>query len=263
MIFNSVEYLLYFPIVAVLYFLLPQKAKNYWLLAASFYFYMSWNAGYGLLLAGSITITYVAALCMERCRLQKNEKGVKAAMLASLFLNLGALAWFKYLGFLGQNVNLVLGLFGKGPVTIPDILLPVGISFYIFQALGYTLDVYFQKTKAEKNFFTYALFVSFFPQLVAGPIERSTNLLPQFYEEHVFEVQRIKRGLLMMLWGLFMKMVIADRLSLIITGVYSDYLAYNGLELFWLPRFSAFRSIAILRGILILPSAVPAFWDFA
>ncbi len=232
MIFNSVEYLLYFPIVAVLYFLLPQKLRNYWLLAASFFFYMSWNKAYGLLLAGSILVTYLAALATEGCRSKGNEKGAKAAMLASLFLNLGALAWFKYLGFLGQNVNFLLGLMGKEAITIPDILLPVGISFYIFQALGYALDVYFGKIRAEKNLFTYALFVSFFPQLVAGPIERSRNLLPQFYEEHTFEVARVKRGLLMMLWGLFMKMVIADRLSLIVTGVYGEYLAYNGFELF-------------------------------
>ncbi len=225
MIFNSVTYLVFFPAVTLLYFLLPYRFRNLWLLAASFLFYMNWNAAYGLLLLGSVVITYLTALLMEKT----SEQGRRRAVMAvGLLLNLGALIYFKYSGFLIDNLNLILP--GR-EFKAPDILLPVGISFYIFQALGYMLDVYYQKIAAEKNFFKYALFVSFFPQLVAGPIERSKNLLPQFDEKHDFDVDRVRSGLLLMLWGLFMKMVIADRLCLIVDHIFDSYLEYNGMEI--------------------------------
>ena len=225
MIFNSVTYLFFFPAVVLIYFLLPHKFRNIWLLAASFLFYMNWNAAYGLLLLASIVITYTASLLMQRAQ---TDAGRRAVMTASLLLNLAALIWFKYSAFLIQNINAFLP--GRS-LKIPDILLPVGISFYIFQALGYTLDVYFKRILPEKNFFKYALFVSFFPQLVAGPIERSKNLLPQFDVRHTFDTDRVRRGLLMMLWGLFMKMVIADKVALVVNRIFDNYLEYNGAEI--------------------------------
>ena len=225
MIFNSVTYLFFFPAVVLLYFLLPHRFRNLWLLAASFLFYMNWNAAYGLLLFGSILVTYLTAVGMEKT---EKHSGRKAVMLTGLVLNLGALIYFKYSGFLVNNLNHLLP---GSQIQPPDILLPVGISFYIFQALGYTLDVYYQKIRPEKNFFRYALFVSFFPQLVAGPIERSRNLLPQFEEKHTFDVDRVRRGLLLMLWGLFMKIVIADRLCLVVDTVFDSFLEYNGMEI--------------------------------
>ncbi|MCR5417503.1 MAG: MBOAT family protein [Lachnospiraceae bacterium] len=227
MIFHSVAYLVFFPAVVILYFILPQKVRNYWLLAASFVFYMNWNAAYGLLLLASILITYGAALLMEKAE----SRNVRLALMwGGLILNLGMLIWFKYTGFLIHNLN-ALKLFGS-PIPVPDILLPVGISFFVFQALGYMLDVYRGKVKAEHHLGKYALFVSFFPQLVAGPIERSTNLLPQFDEKHEFDTDRVREGLLMMLWGLFMKIVIADRLAVIVDRIFEGYLEYTGAELF-------------------------------
>ena len=226
MIFNSVSYLLFFPIVTILYFAFPKKLRNAWLLIASYFFYMNWNAAYGLLLFGSTVITYLCSLLVEWAKEKKQSvRLAKAAMTASFLLNLGLLFYFKYLNFTIVNLNRISSLFHGRQISAFDILLPVGISFYIFQALGYTMDVYRGKIKACRNFFRYALFVSFFPQLVAGPIERSDNLLPQFEEEHTFDTDRIREGRLWMLWGLFLKIVNADNLSVYITEIY-DIAAY-------------------------------------
>lgn len=231
-IFNSVDYLIFFPIVVLLYFLLPQKLRNFWLLLASYYFYMNWNAGYALLLLGSTLVTYLCGLLLDRLREKKRAAGMKLLLCVSFLLNLGILFVFKYADFFADNLGRLCAA-GGYDVAIRrfDLVLPVGISFYIFQALGYTMDVYRGQARAEKNFFKYALFVSFFPQLVAGPIERSRNLLRQFDEKHTFEVERVRRGLLMMAWGLFMKVVIADNLSILVQAVYEDYLAYTGVEI--------------------------------
>ena len=170
MIFNSVSYLLFFPIVTILYFAFPKKLRNAWLLIASYFFYMNWNAAYGLLLFGATVITYLCSLLVEWAKEKKQSvRLAKAAMAASFLLNLGLLFYFKYLNFAIVNLNRISSLFHGRQISAFDILLPVGISFYIFQALGYTMDVYRGKIKACRNFFRYALFVSFFPQLVAGP----------------------------------------------------------------------------------------------
>ena len=242
MIFNSVSYLLFFPIVTILYFAFPKKLRNAWLLIASYFFYMNWNAAYGLLLFGSTMITYLCSLLVEWAKEKKQSvRLAKAAMAASFLLNLGLLFYFKYLNFAIVNLNRISSLFHGRQISAFDILLPVGISFYIFQALGYTMDVYRGKIKACRNFFRYALFVSFFPQLVAGPIERSDNLLPQFEEEHTFDTDRIREGLLWMLWGLFLKIVIADNLSVYITEIYDNYLAYTGAEIVFATVLFAFQ----------------------
>ena len=242
MIFNSVSYLLFFPIVTILYFAFPKKLRNAWLLIASYFFYMNWNAAYGLLLFGSTVITYLCSLLVEWAKEKKQSvRLAKDAMAASFLLNLGLLFYFKYLNFAIVNLNRISSLFHGRQLSAFDILLPVGISFYIFQALGYTMDVYRGKIKACRNFFRYALFVSFFPQLVAGPIERSDNLLPQFEEEHTFDTDRIREGLLWMLWGLFLKIVIADNLSVYITEIYDNYLAYTGAEIVFATVLFAFQ----------------------
>ena len=242
MIFNSVSYLLFFPIVTILYFAFPKKLRNAWLLIASYFFYMNWNAVYGLLLFSSTVITYLCSLLVEWAKVKKQSiKLAKAAMAVSFLLNLGLLFYFKYLNFAIVNLNRISSLFHGRQISAFDILLPVGISFYIFQALGYTMDVYRGKIKACRNFFRYALFVSFFPQLVAGPIERSDNLLPQFEEEHTFDTDRIREGLLWMLWGLFLKIVIADNLSVYITEIYDNYLAYTGAEIVFATVLFAFQ----------------------
>ncbi len=242
MIFNSVSYLLFFPVVVLLYFALPYKLRNVWLLVVSYYFYMNWNAKYALLLAGSTLITYVCSLLVSHFRDKGKTVLAKWSLAGSFVINIGILFVFKYSNFFAENINRLMEAFGQGArISAFDVVLPVGISFYIFQALSYTMDVYRGEIKATKNLLRYALFVSFFPQLVAGPIERSKNLLAQFEEKHTFDVDRVRSGLLTMLWGLFMKIVIADNLSGIVTNVYDNYLSYTGVEILLATALFAFQ----------------------
>lgn len=244
MLFNSLDYLIFFPIVILLYFAIPTKLKeirNLWLLVASYYFYMNWNAAYALLLFGSTFVTYLAGILIESAMAKDKTNLAKWTLGISFTINIGILFFYKYVNFFINNVNKILGLSGEHQIGALDILLPVGISFYIFQALGYTMDVYRKKTKATTNLFRYMLFVSFFPQLVAGPIERSTNLLKQFDEEHRFDVDRVREGLLTMLWGLFMKIMIADNLAVYIDAVYENYPAYTGIEIVLATMMFAFQ----------------------
>ncbi len=218
MLFNSLEFLLFFPIVCIFYYVIPSnKWRNLFLLAASYYFYMCWEPVYALLLLGSTVITFFAALGIEKFRDQK-----KLFLYASVIANLAILFFFKYFNWAAENIAFLmdkLGVYMKVPEF--NVLLPVGISFYIFQALGYTIDAYRGDVKTEKNFFLYALFVSFFPQLVAGPIERSTNLLQQFKTKHYFDGNRAINGLQLMLWGFFLKLVVADNLAIYVDEVYN------------------------------------------
>lgn len=229
MLFNSVAFLLFFPILCIIYFCIPSdkiRIRNMLLLFASYFFYMNWKAEYALLLLSSTVITYVAALGISR----STEKGRKKLFLViSIVLNLAILFFFKYYNFLADNVEMLLGNCGL-KIDIPDfpLLLPVGISFYTFQALGYSIDVYRGTTPVEKNFATYALFVSFFPQLVAGPIERSNNLLPQFKKQHLFDYDRVMGGVKLMLWGYFMKLVLADRCGIYVDAIYNNVAHHNG-----------------------------------
>lgn len=229
MVFNSYSFLIFFPIVVLVNFLIPKKAQYLWLLAASYYFYMNWDARYVLLLLFSTTVTYLCGLAIERTEVPKTKK---IALAAGFILNIGVLFFFKYFDFTIETINLLLS--GTG-FSIPNpnfnILLPVGISFYIFQALSYIMDVYRKEIGAEKNFLKYALFVSFFPQLVAGPIERSKNLIRQVNETHRFDFEKMRDGLLIMSWGYFLKLVIADRVAIIVDTVYGSYTEYGGVYL--------------------------------
>lgn len=232
MIFNSIDYLLFFPVVVCLYFLMPKRLKNLWLLVVSYYFYMQWNMKYALLLAGSTFITYAGGLFIERFRSKGKEAPAKACLGITFALNLLILFFFKYINFAIDNINRLAGAVNvEVNLTHFDILLPVGISFYIFQALSYSMDVYRGEIKATRNILKYALFVSFFPQLVAGPIERSKNLLGQFDREHKFNVENARKGLFMMAWGLFMKMVIADNIASTVDMVFGNYNGFSGIEI--------------------------------
>ncbi len=229
MLFNSIAFLLFFPIVCVLFFCIPStqiRARNLLLLIASYYFYMNWEPLYALLLLTSTVITYLAALGIERFK-EKYKR--RLCLVNSLVLNLAILFLFKYYNFLALNIETVLQASGLG-IDIPKfgLLLPVGISFYTFQALGYSIDVYLGTTKVERDFPTYALFVSFFPQLVAGPIERSNNLLPQFKQQHHFDYDTVMAGMRLMLWGYFMKMVLADRCGLYVDTIFNNVNMHNG-----------------------------------
>ncbi len=244
MLFNSFSYLIFFPVVVLLYFVIPHKARYLWLLAASYYFYMAWNPKYALLMGLSTLLTYLSGLlignenrlvgCAESG--SRRHKGAlsrkKLWVFLSMVSNLSILFLFKYFDFFIDNLNRVLGRFGMELLNPAfDVILPVGISFYTFQALSYTMDVYRGEIYVEKNPFKYALFVSFFPQLVAGPIERSKNLLVQISRRHYFDYERVKNGLLLMFWGFFLKLVVADRVAVIVNTVYNGYTNYQGLVL--------------------------------
>lgn len=230
MLFNSVDFMIFFPAVVLIYLVLPKKIRYLWLLFASYYFYMGWNPKYALLIAVSTIITYGSGILLDSGFGYK-----KLVVFFSFFSNLGILFCFKYLDLALNSINTVLAGLGLQMVSKPfDFLLPVGISFYTFQALGYTMDVYRGDIKAEKNIFKYALFVSFFPQLVAGPIERSKNLLVQVQEvplQKLWIYDRITRGLMLMLWGFFQKMVIADRIAILVNQVFNEYYLYQSTAL--------------------------------
>ena len=229
MLFNSLEFLIFFPIVTLAYFLIPHKVRYLWLLGASYYFYMCWNPEYALLMATSTIITYLSGIFIDK---GKTELSRKITVGVSFTLNLAILFYFKYFYFTVDNINLLRQVL-KLPALTPkfDVILPVGISFYTFQALSYTVDVYRKELAPEKNFFKYALFVSFFPQLVAGPIERSKNLVSQISERHYFDYERARHGLLVMLWGFFQKLVIADRAAILVNTVYNGAENYGGIML--------------------------------
>lgn len=234
MLFNSIDFMIFFPIVIAFYFIIPRKFRYIWLLVASYYFYMSWNAKYALLIGFSTLVTWISGLLIGRFSHDSFKK--KLFVAGSLIINLGILFLFKYSTFFLDNIyNTILSHLGLAVVERRrHITLPVGISFYTFQALGYTIDVYRGDIKAEKNLLRYALFVSFFPQLVAGPIERSKNLLSQIQNVSNFQLWNIKRitsGAILMIWGLFMKMVIADRISIIVDNVFNNYRMYGSTEL--------------------------------
>lgn len=187
---------------------------------------MNWEPAYALLLLSSTLITYLAALGIHH---SSGQRGKKASLIASLILNIGVLFLFKYYNFAAENLNIMLAVTDSA-IRIPrfSLLLPVGISFYIFQALGYSIDVYRGNTEVERDFFTYALFVSFFPQLVAGPIERSTNLLRQFKETHTFSYENVMSGIRLMLWGYFLKLALADRCALYVDPILNNIPQHNG-----------------------------------
>ena len=229
MLFNSIAFLLFFPIVCALYFCIPAsqlRLRNLLLLVASYYFYMNWDPAYALLLLTSTVITYLAALGIGYFK-EKRKK--KICLVSSLVLNLAILFLFKYFNFLAMNIETVLQASGLA-VNMPKfaLLLPVGISFYTFQALGYSIDVYRGTVKIERDFPTYALFVSFFPQLVAGPIERSQNLLPQFKQQHRFDYDAVMSGVKLMVWGYFMKLVLADRCGIYVDTIFNNVDKHNG-----------------------------------
>ncbi|NBH83693.1 MBOAT family protein [bacterium C-53] len=230
MIFNSMQFVVFFPIAVLLYFLIPHKFRYLWLLATSYFYYMCWNPKYALLLLLSTLITYASGLLIGREYMSVRRK--KWYVGISFFLNLSILFFYKYFDFLFSSIARICETLGIDYVKPAfDVLLPVGISFYIFQALSYTMDVYRGEIRPERNVFKYALFVSFFPQLVAGPIERSKNLLGQFDEVHFFDYDRVREGLIQMLWGFFLKLVIAERFAITANLIYGNYNECTGYQL--------------------------------
>jgi alginate O-acetyltransferase complex protein AlgI len=246
MLFNSLHFLIFFPIVVLIYFSLPHKYRWGLLLLASYYFYMSWKIEYALLLAISTLVDYCAGLWMA-----KTKEIIRRTkfLILSLLVNLGLLFTFKYFNFFSDSVRSAFQKFAL-PIDTPHlkVLLPVGISFYTFQTLSYTIDLYRGSIPVERHLGRFAVYVSFFPQLVAGPVERAKNLLPQILEKHAFDPYKVSDGLRIMLWGYFLKMVIADRLGIIVDQVYSDVTGFSGFYLLIATYFFAYQLFCDFAG---------------
>lgn len=250
MVFTSLNFLLFFPTVAVLFYLTPVKYRWLILLVASYFFYINIKPVYALLLLAVTITTYVFTRLMDNT---PDEDVKKRYMVISIILNLLPLFFFKYFGAINQEVT---GLLQKMHVSwpLPEIrlLLPVGISFYTFMAVGYTIDVYNEEVPAEKNIGILALFISFFPLVLSGPIERAKNMLPQFNTHRQVDYHGIVKGLKMMLWGYFMKLVVADRIGLYVNVVFDDVSAYNGSTLLLSSVLYPFQVYADLGGYSLI-----------
>lgn len=238
MLFNSNHFILFFIIVTLSYFSLGLKGRLYLLLFASCYFYMVFRPIYILILFFTIIIDYYAGIYIEKSQGQNR----KILLIVSLISNIGILAYFKYFNFLNQNLTHFLGIFKlENNIPFLEILLPIGLSFHTFQAMSYTIEVYRGKQKAEQQFGVYALYVMFYPQLVAGPIERPQNILPQLKTFQKYNWENVKSGLILMAWGLFKKVVIADRLALFVDYAYDNPSEKNGLTLLIATFFYTFQ----------------------
>jgi D-alanyl-lipoteichoic acid acyltransferase DltB (MBOAT superfamily) len=226
MLFNSIQFLIFFPIVTLGYYLLRHRFRWMWLLGASCLFYAAYVPAYILVLGGTIVIDYVAGLLIERA--PKARK--RLYLTISLVSNLGILAVFKYADFALANINALLAIAGaRRMLPALHILLPIGLSFHTFQAMAYTIEVYRGRQAAERHFGIYALYVMFYPQLVAGPIERPQNIIEQLKRPHTFDYGNVTNGLKLMAWGFFQKVVLADRLARIVTPVFEHPRECHGL----------------------------------
>ncbi|MBN2417649.1 MBOAT family protein [bacterium] len=239
MLFNSFQFLIFFPVVVLFYFLIPQRYRWVLLLIASYIFYMCWKIEYIILIIFSTLVDYYCGLAMGR-REKRNKRTVY--LVISLIANLSVLVGFKYFNFISASLGDLFNILHVSWQTPTlKILLPVGISFYTFQTLSYTIDVYRGQREPERHMGIFAVYVSFFPQLVAGPIERSVHLMPQFYKENHFDYQRVTDGLKLMAWGFFKKVVVADRLAAYVNHVYASPSDYTGLPIWIATYFFAFQ----------------------
>ena len=227
--FNSLQFVFFLPLVFALHWLLPHKWRWTILLAASYYFYMTWNPWFGILLFGTTVIDWWAGLQIEKANTQKRKK---AFLLVSILSNLGCLAGFKYTAFLYNTFEWTSSqITGVTPNYIAALIIPVGLSFYVFHSLSYTIDVYRGKIATEKHLGIFALFVSFFPQLVAGPIARFGELGVQFHQQHFLTSERFLSGARLMIWGYFKKIAIADRLADYVNPLFEHPANFHGLTL--------------------------------
>ena len=225
MLFNSLEFLIFFPVVTTLFFLLGRRERVYLLIVASCVFYMAFIPAYILIILFLILVDYTAGLLIERSQGRRR----KTMLLMSLIANCSLLGFFKYFNFFNDNFAAIFGWLGWSySIANMSIILPIGLSFHTFQSMSYTIEVYRGKQQAVHSLPKFAVYVLFYPQLVAGPIERPQNLLHQFDEDHRFDYDRVVDGLKLMTWGMFKKVVVADRLAVVANGVYNDPSACNG-----------------------------------
>jgi len=238
MLFNSIEFLVFFPIVTILYYLLPHRFRWGWLLAASCYFYISFIPIYILILALTIVVDYSAGILIEKT----NGRRRRFYLVSSIIVTCLILFIFKYFNFFNANIDaLAHALHWNYSIGALKLILPIGLSFHTFQSMAYVIEVYRGNQKAEKNFGIYSLYVMFYPQLVAGPIERPQNLLHQFHEEHTFNGELVSSGLRLMIWGFIKKVVFADRLAIYVNEVYSGNHLYHGWPILFAMIFFSFQ----------------------
>ncbi len=272
MFFNSPEFFIFLAIVLVVYFLVPKKIQWIILLLSSYFFYAYFSWKFLFFIITTTVTTYLCARYFgkvnreqaeflennkdidteEKKKLkQKNKRKKKCLFVLTLLLNFGILAVLKYLNFFFDNINGIIGWFGdRGNIASVKLILPLGISFYTFQAMGYLIDCYWGKTTPQKNLFRFALFVSFFPQIIQGPISRYDELAPQLEEKHNFDYKEFTYGFQRILWGLFQKMVIADALGIFVDGVFGDVAAASGLQAFVAVIFYAIQDYADFAGCM-------------
>ena len=255
MLFNSISFLIFFPLVLVVYYLLPKVVWRTWfLLVASYYFYLNLNPYCTLILFGSTGVTYLGGIMLERKRCIGGKRGI---LYVIVILNVALLAFFKYANFIVDSVVSLLNLCGRSESFRGfDIILPVGISFYIFKAISYISDVYHGKIIAERGFCRFSLYVVFFPQLLAGPIEKAGALLPQFKEKIKFDGRNITVGLKMMLWGYFMKIVFADRAIIYVDTIYGNLYNQNGTSILLAAILYSFQIYCDFAGYSLLSIGV-------
>lgn len=239
MVFNSIEFAIFLPIVVLLFYLLPQKLRWVMLLAASCVFYMWFVPKYILILLVTIIIDYSAGILMEKHENEPKKK--KTFLVISVVSTLLVLFIFKYLGFINDNFVWLCQKLGLDVRTSVNIILPIGLSFHTFQSMSYVIEVYRGNQKAERHFGYYSLYVMFFPQLVTGPIERPGNLLRQLHEKKDFRYENISKGMRLILFGLFIKMVVADHLGAYVDEVYADPSAYNSWSVMLAMAFYSFQ----------------------
>lgn len=241
MLFNSVAFLIYLPVVFILYWFVFRRLRyqNAFVVAASYLFYGWWSWRFLILIAFTSLCSYASGILIGR---SSNRQTHKLVLWGSVFINLGILGFFKYYNFFATNLQALLSPLGIALDNITlSLILPVGISFYTFQALSYSIDVYRGKMKPTKDIIAFFAFISFFPQLVAGPIERATNLLPQFLRPRNFDYGNAISGCRQILWGLFKKMVIADNCAIYVDMVFGDYESFGGFNLWIAAIFFSFQ----------------------
>jgi len=242
MLFNSIDFAVFLPIVFILYWFLFKsnlKLQNLLIVVSSYVFYGWWDWRFLSLIVFSTAVDYTVG---QYLRNEENQLRRKVLLWTSILVNLGFLCLFKYYNFFIDNFTAAFSFFGTEiSASSLDIILPVGISFYTFQTLSYTIDVYKQKLEPTKDIIAFSAFVSFFPQLVAGPIERATNLLPQFYKERKFDYSRAVDGMRQILWGLFKKIVIADNCAQYANEIFNNSADYGGSTLILGALFFTFQ----------------------
>jgi D-alanyl-lipoteichoic acid acyltransferase DltB (MBOAT superfamily) len=263
MLFNSLDFAIFLPIVFILYWFVLQKSlkwQNALVFIASYVFYGWWDSGFLWLILFSTLVNYFFSIGLAK---YENERTRKFLLWTSVALNLGFLGFFKYYNFFLDSLVKAFYFFGH-PISIQglDIVLPIGISFYTFQTMGYTIDVYYEKIKPTKDFIAFGAFVSFFPLLLAGPIERSTSLLPQFFSSRKFEYAKAVDGCRQILWGLFKKIVIANNCEGFVETIFTGYQDYNGATLFLGAVFYAFQIYGDFSGYSDIALGISRLFGF-